>query len=36
MKHRIIGNWSVREFLTEGDRKGYHVYPAGERGARRS
>jgi hypothetical protein len=31
MKHRIIGNWSVREFLTEGDRKGYHVYPAGER-----
>jgi hypothetical protein len=31
MKHRIIGAWSVREFLTEGDRKGYHVFPSSER-----
>lgn len=31
MKHRIIGRWSVREFLTEGERKGYHVFPASER-----
>ena len=31
MKNRIIGRWSVREFLTEGNRNGYHVYPVGER-----
>lgn len=30
-KHRIIGDWSVRAFMTEGQRVGYHVFPAGER-----
>lgn len=30
-RNQIIGNWSVRAFLTEGDRTGYHVFPAGER-----
>lgn len=31
MKHQIIGDWSVRAFVTQGDRTGYHVYPVGER-----
>jgi hypothetical protein len=31
MKNEIRGNWSIRAFQTEGDREGYHVFPAGER-----
>jgi hypothetical protein len=31
MKHELRGNWSIRAFLTDGGRTGYHIYPSGER-----